>query len=147
MVESVFETGPRGLVLASPPQTLSYLEVAAWAVVGLCVLVLLLVVLVGIYEFIQKAFREGHSWAAWVSCNRLSIFLLVVAAATVARLLRDPSPFLSQGVSKPAVARWQLWVLAAGCLLLAWLFRVSVGSAASAGREAEPPAGKDRETD
>lgn len=61
MVESVFETGPRGLVLASPPQTLSYLEVAAWAVVGLCVLVLLLVVLVGIYEFIQKAFREGHS--------------------------------------------------------------------------------------
>jgi len=144
MIDGVFETGPRGLVLASPPQTPSYLEVAAWAVVGLCVLVLLLVVLVGIYEFVQKAFREGHSWAAWVSWNRLSIFLLVVATATVARLLRDPSPFLSQGVSKPAVARWQLWVLAAGCLLLAWLLRVKVGSAASAGREAEPSDEKER---
>lgn len=146
MIGCVVGTGSRELLLPGTPWSATFLEIAFWGVVGVGGLVLL-VLLVEAVEFVQKAFREGHSWAAWVSWNRLSIFLLVVATATVARLLRDPSPFLSQGVSKPAVARWQLWVLAAGCLLLAWLLRVNVGSAASAGREAEPSAGKDREAD
>lgn len=113
MVAGAVEARLRGLS-ASDTASASVLEIVLGAVASLCGFVLLAGVLVGVGEFAQTAFLERRACVVWLPRNWLALVVLGAAAIIVGKLLLDHSAFFSRGPTRPALERWQLWVIAAG---------------------------------
>lgn len=103
----------RGLSASDTPSA-SVLEIALGAVASLCGFVLLAGILVGVGEFVQTAFRERRAYVVWLTRNWLPLVVLGAAAIIVGKLLLDPAAFFSRGPTRPALERWQMWVIATG---------------------------------